>query len=899
MNTREIFESFASNQPSAHQKILKYIDETPFHENYWKDWKKLFKLTEEALREVQNWQSPDSQRLLDLMVHFLVRIDRQDILKLKGKFPTKLTMRYMKRRGRRLMWFLAKNAPAEYRVAAEQLILSHEHATPLQAIGMDYKNHWITLDILLGKSQRSKQLGHGQGAYIYENTRYHLHQPEEGMAAVWNQDFDFLRKLLKKSMPWQIHEFAVKILARNQQPIHQLFEQQLVRFFESSSLWLIITAKNYIKTHADKLTFPPHLLAHQWYFDNFKISNSAPKAGFASWVGNFLGIESTKKKWHKRFKKALNTLVVTELKKGNASKRVVRAVNFLQIEGGFMLSPNEVYNLAEVLFKTKSDIMREMAFNVAKSSDTYDAPYWLSAARHSENHLQQLIKVYRKAMENTYRYSWGHREFSGYMFVEHPDVVNFGWELAERYLRVAEVTHIWGRLARSKKDNAKTLLRLNIQAPQAIQWFTVSHSSQMDHLYTYSPEVLSLIIAEGLPPIRDLLLSQITQAFEFNPLMFLYLVSTLTNTYRNDILQKCLPKFAQQNVLTDPESLTDILQRIGEDTWALGALLAIVMQSEATQDEINLFALEMFREKYRAKVLMSELGQLSDSPNKVLFIGALSQNPEELATYSHLIPTDFWVDLLTQMPEEYLNNFKQVFAKVILTLGSEVLDITHPAFDDLLVSWLKHYHKTIDFKTSVLFDVCIHRLPKVRNWGYDHVTQLGLRANFALKLLESEMPETVGFAKAYFSSSTINDGNFVDNLLALCDSPVASTRDFGLDLLKRVEISSKQQTMLLTYLSEHSNDKIQTYVSEKLLQEEQATEKNYVRTFDKAMLRRKNRSKTARENVKKRWSQSTEVDVNTLLELAKTGNQKDSEWAIFELTKLTLQGKEIEGFVLD
>jgi hypothetical protein len=252
------------------------------------------------------------------------------------------------------------------------------------------------------------------------------------------------------------------------------------------------------------------------------------------------------------------------------------------------------------------------------------------------------------------------------------------------------------------------------------------------------------------------------------------------------------------------------------------------------------------------------------------------------------------------MLEDQQERFKQAFAQVVLTLGSEVLEITYPVFEDALVSWLKNHPSQVDIASGLLFKVCIHRLPKVRQWGHNHVLQTGLTPNFALQLLESGLPETVGFAKTYFDGITIDHDNFVDNLLALCDSPKAATRGYGLSLLKKIDIGATQGALLLAYLSEHSDVQIQTYVAEKLLEQKPTvTQKPPIKAFDKAMLRRKNRNKTAREHVKKRWSQHTEVDVNTLLELAKTGNQKDAEWAIIQLTKLSLQGKEINGFVLD
>lgn len=907
MNTREIFENFASDQPSAHRKVVAYINESPFREDYWMDWKKLFKLTEKGVRRVQNWEAPASQRLLELITCFLIRIDQHDIFKPQGKFPTKLTVRYMKRRGRRLMWFFAKNAPQQYRQIAESILLSHEYTSPATPRQIDYKNHWITLDILLGKSRRSKQTGHGQGAYEFEVGRYHLHHPEEGMAAAWDTDFAFVQKLLNKRLPWQIYDFAVKVLHRNQQAIEAIAEVNLLTFFESSSQWLRLSAREHISQHSTTVRFPPQLLAYHWFYSNAKVRNVSNTAqdndnssAFMQWISHLFGEESLEKRRHKRFKNSLKTIIIKELKQGNTSQRVARSIQLLQNEGGFTIPQNEVYEIAETLFKINNNIARDIAFRVAKEAQTYDAPYWLNAARHSETDLERLIDIYRNKMSNTYRYSWGHREFSDYMFVPHPKVVDFGWELAERYLRVNEVSSIWGKLVRNKQDNALELLKLNIQAPHAMQWFVASHSNQMDHLHTYSPQRMAFIIKEATPPIGKLLLDQITQVFEFNSLMFLYLVSCLSHEQRNSILEKCLPKFSQQALMIDEDFLVHTLIRLDGDSWGMRALLAIVSRADVSQEDVDLVVFNLLKEEDRAQAFVQEMYTLQGTANEALFMRALGKNPAALLAHSAHIPNNLWLSLFNNLPEDQQESFKKVFAQVVLSLGSEVLEINYPAFEDSLVHWLTNHSAQVDVASGLLLKVCIHRLPKVRQWGYDKAMQIGLTPNIALQLLESGLPETMNFAKAYFDNITVNHDHFVDNLLTLCDSPKAATRNYGLSLLNNIDVSTTQGALLLSYLSEHSDTQIQTYVAEKLLEQKPSvSQKTAIKDFDKAILRRKNRNKTAREHVKKRWSQHTEVDVKTLLELAKTGNQQDAEWAIIQLTKLSLQGKEIEGFVLD
>ena len=892
------------------KEILHYIDTTPFQEDYWKDWKKLFKMTEEALRSVNDWDDPDSHQLLTLMGHFLIRIDQQPINELKGKYPTRLTMRYMKRRGRRFMWFLAKQAPHWYRLLAEKILLAHAQSHSVPFSSLDLENHWISMDIMLGKSRRYYQKGHGQGGYAPSGQGFHLHHLEEGVSAVWDSHFDFFHQLLKSNFPWQIQAFAVKVLMRNQEALQSLTNDRLTVFFESPSVWLKRAAKQYIDQRITTLEFPPELIAHRWFYGNFDISaqlsTTSSSNAFLNWINHFLGLGTTAKSSSAVYRGCTNELyilVMEQLKQGHRSRRITQAIDFLHQRRLFHIPASDLEALAETLFALKSEVTRNMVWQVAKKSDILQMPYWLGIVQHSDTHVTRLLDIYRKRMKNFQRTWWNRGSFDGYMFVAHPKVVDFGWEMAERYLRVAEVTQIWQRLLRNRKENALALLRLNVQCPQAIQWFTVSHANRMDHLFTYAPEKISFIIKEALPPIRELLLKQVTQGFEFNPLLFLYLVTCLPHGLRKDILEKCLPKLHQQNVLfdvlVDDQMLPHLLGRLQGNQWGLEALLQIVANSQTDLDEVGLFIEEMLKEEERAELLIQFLAKISDDTNQRYFIEGIARQPLVLAKYSHLVPSHFWLDFVQHVSEEHLNKFQQILAQVASRLDASILKITNPIFTASLITWLNHHRQSIDYQSNTLFDACIHRLPEVRNWAFGRINELGLRTRFALRLLESELPEAVNFGQRYFANVATREDSLVEDLLALCDSPVATTRAFGLTLLHRLELDPKKHAELLTYLSEHSDAKIQEYVSAKLLTTSSVTSKPFVKTFDRSVLRRKNHNKTVRENVKKRWNEQTELDIETLLELAKTGNKNDSEWAVFQLTKLSLQGQKIEGFVLE
>ncbi len=73
-----------------------------------------------------------------------------------------------------------------------------------------------------------------------------------------------------------------------------------------------------------------------------------------------------------------------------------------------------------------------------------------------------------------------------------------------------------------------------------------------------------------------------------------------------------------------------------------------------------------------------------------------------------------------------------------------------------------------------------------------------------------------------------------------------------------------------------------------------------MKDFDKGVLRTRNRGRKTKELVKTRLqtAQPSNLDTKTLMELARSRNIKDREWAIEQLTKMALAGEEVEGFVL-
>ena len=248
--------------------------------------------------------------------------------------------------------------------------------------------------------------------------------------------------------------------------------------------------------------------------------------------------------------------------------------------------------------------------------------------------------------------------------------------------------------------------------------------------------------------------------------------------------------------------------------------------------------------------------------------------------------------LRTRLLED--ENFLKLFQQ---QKDTSVLDITDPEGEEVLLTWAESNRGRLRNGSGELFKICIHKIPSLREWGLDYAKTLGISLIFGLQLLESKMPDAMNTAKAYFNELSSGSEEEKEAILSLCDSPNKDVRAFGLDYLAQRKEQYGNQARMLEFLSEHPDAYIQAYVAEELANN--TIEKPFVKRFDKEILRMKNRSRKAKEEVKERIGQTLEVDGKTLVEIAKNGSKKDKEWAIEQLAKKVLAGEEVEGFVLE
>jgi len=230
---------------------------------------------------------------------------------------------------------------------------------------------------------------------------------------------------------------------------------------------------------------------------------------------------------------------------------------------------------------------------------------------------------------------------------------------------------------------------------------------------------------------------------------------------------------------------------------------------------------------------------------------------------------------------------------------------TDPLFDDLLARWSDAHADLFSRDSPLLLVAATRPLPAVRRWALAQVRKLGLGLPFALRLLESDLPESAAVGQAYFEAVPPADPAELDNALALCDSPQASVRAWGRGYAER-RWDTLPRADLLRRLAENPDPQTQAFLAAKLNADApaDAPDPDAVRAFDREVLRARNRGRRAKELVKSRRDRpaapsETALDAPTLREIARSRTPRDAEWALGQLARLALPGEEVDGLALD
>ncbi|HAI77245.1 MAG TPA: hypothetical protein DCM08_13480, partial [Microscillaceae bacterium] len=403
--------------------------------------------------------------------------------------------------------------------------------------------------------------------------------------------------------------------------------------------------------------------------------------------------------------------------------------------------------------------------------------------------------------------------------------------------------------------------------------------------------------------------------------------------------------------------LSSFFRYAEESTWMQQAFLDILRVIKLDKESItNSLASELLQAPRTGKFILQQIETSFDDKIKNAFFSYYKNNLAQYLDKLHLLPSNWLNLILVQAPLSTLLDLVQNLTDsgwkelkpmlhALLTSKTEeegfwqsvleramlenqtnlrarllqdrrfaalfrrqsdtaILNLQFPELEDMLLLWVTKNEKLFRNDDALKLTLATYKLPRIRAWAIERLSQWKIDAILGLHFLESGVPDAINFAQQYFEQLRTQPEQFLEEIIHLVDSPEAKVRDFALRLLQQQHKAAPQAfANLLICLTEHSNAQIQAFVAEKLqpsLEQPVLTLNDpVVQQFDKAVLRMKYRSRQAKEAVKSRLNtQPQTASAAVLLELAQSPVKKDAEWAIVQLTKLALAGEEIQGFEL-
>ncbi|OJJ14203.1 hypothetical protein BKI52_43825 [marine bacterium AO1-C] len=939
MLSNTLLENFPPNNDKDVFDIIQFIKKSPLAKDYWRVLKSLYKKTETYFLNLTQEEvySVDKNQLL-MLTHLIFKLDQADIKHNTSQFPTQATLRYMKRRARRCLRMLAKVHPQFYFEIVAKLITFQSGK-----VSLNKNNQWVMMDVLYGNSRRAHQKSHGQGGYHFDPNAYHLHHQEEGQPQIWDTQLNFVQELLMKDLPWEIYEFAIKVLDRHQANPTQLSEEVLEKFLNAPS--------NRLKRVATQLIYQtflfqgvkPALFAGMWFYSNALIRKKIEE------------VDANRPKrdadWYKEYGKQLYKFSFNELRKGNNSRRVIQALEQVQQKYNKEIQPDSILPIAPALFQSKHTALHELALWGADFAQQNDALQWLLALGNNSTAsvYDRLAKKLMGKFKKKYLYT---SDIESYIFNESKFTNDFGWRLS-KHVSIWSMYSIWQKLGSYQSNRRmKRIYFINTITSAAganafIEYYTQNQYS-LSYIQNYA---LDDIMKEGMRKIQDFVINDLIKSFKDNPLNQLQRISNLTESLRDQVIDAAMSSFKNKKLFETYWVVNTGLWTADENTWSRGIFIQVLALAHLTDRSIENIVNQMFERRYplinditnffaglpgkdrRRKYFLQQLGaSLSGNvqiaaqiPADLLGEVMQSMDFETLLRLTATADEEAWKNLSKSVYQQLLDKqneagfWKNILERVLESenevLSSRLIDdqeffklfqeqtdatvieITHPVFEKVLLGWVKNHELVFTMGSAHLGTLCFHKLPTLRQWGLAKAKALGISLNFGLQMLESGIPDTMQTSKDYFNGLPTGSDQESEAALALCDSPSKEVRAFGMEFLGQRKEKFKDHPQVLAFLSEHADAYVQAFVSQEISL--QQLNQPFVERFDKEVLRMKNRSRKAKEHTKKRVEETLQMDAEVLKEVARSGGRTDAEWAVLQLTKKALAGEEIEGFSLD
>jgi len=945
--------------------LLREIQHIGFQPNQWNLFKKVYKQVEHDLLHFASSQTPPLPQLIRLMAALIARVDEANPQTIDHKFPTQATLRYMKRRARRLLNQLAQNQPEMYISLAKALVETQTGKTALEA-----KHQWALMHLCYATSIRCRQKAHGQGHYAY-NTYYHLNQTEAHFVNLWQPETNYFADLLQQDLPWQLLEWAANYLKRANIHAISLSETQIIRLLQAPSFTLNLWGRRLAYEMFLVGTSSPELTAELWFLadrnlrqkmEQISQKRPAPKN---SWLTAY---------YTALWQKLQQYIAQSHQPHATLNRRVKTTLHLLKKEALSIIKINQNEHFIALLLKSGDASLQKIALQaVGQIQENQILPLLKSLGKQRLAALDQVMEDVLKNMFNIYRSpisSW--RGVQKFIQSEFYYVFEFGWVVSKK-LSQYRLYQLWKRIFSTyelidketkqlvTKGNKFDFLTKTLSSTAGVDAL-VRYCEYSNYFLVYLEEpfihhLCSLQNAKIDKLIRKCFLLQLEQSGIYN----MHYITRLPDEIRKEIWEQYLKnikgKSLQDLRIYSYWYLSSFFRYAEESTWMQQAFLDILRVIKLDKESItNSLASELLQAPRTGKFILQQIETSFDDKIKNAFFSYYKNNLAQYLDKLHLLPSNWLNLILVQAPLSTLLDLVQNLTDsgwkelkpmlhALLTSKTEeegfwqsvleramlenqtnlrarllqdrrfaalfrrqsdtaILNLQFPELEDMLLLWVTKNEKLFRNDDALKLTLATYKLPRIRAWAIERLSQWKIDAILGLHFLESGVPDAINFAQQYFEQLRTQPEQFLEEIIHLVDSPEAKVRDFALRLLQQQHKAAPQAfANLLICLTEHSNAQIQAFVAEKLqpsLEQPVLTLNDpVVQQFDKAVLRMKYRSRQAKEAVKSRLNtQPQTASAAVLLELAQSPVKKDAEWAIVQLTKLALAGEEIQGFEL-
>ena len=832
--------------------FLTFITEVPFRYGHWRHWKWLFKQLDAEFdpefAAALLSRIDDYKRSYDHDYDELYGIDDTHLSlgPCLGRMPTHRTIFYLRRRGRRYMRELARLAPELYMDIAKKLLSD--------AYGFDSTRQWIRADILYGATGRWANRSHGRGRLFPQNSPFSTDIREERLPDRWDKEIPFLEACYKETnSPWQITEFAAKILKDIGIDLPAVEQGVLDKFMLSSSATLMdIVFTRYLDNGGALHELEPDLVAFACVIADpslrsrleFLLLQDSYKEEVKAWP-----------RW--RMSKTPIWLENEVLKKPANSFNQCNIDNNLvyfyidshiqQIVAMLLLkSFNDSISLDGIIMAIEclpDDIERDTLDLILKAISRWDVKGRIDLICVPRSSAWSLRKLLMDGLEEEIKKYWD---------------------------KVRANTLKWGR---SEDDHWRRMT-----SPLLILL-----GSEEDELRGLCWE-LALLDSEKVELVRAVWRYRLAEVNGYRP---------------EDIPVESFVNLGQTLASLIQTGNIDLLYKVGGGHPVLSGSSIVFLLQHAPADESH--ELASFLSKYQWAETVSELRRLLDETidSSVLLNGA----------WLLLGVTEVEEQLVALVKDE---RFLEYLFKYLPTPDLATMS---PLQIYVVEVWLEKYPQRFLIDTDLLYKVASNQEPRIHRPAIMLAVNSGMSPELALRLLESGLPACLEAGQEFFNSLPLGDAQETEYALILCDSPKGQVQEAGLEFIKE-RWSTLPITRVLGALAEHRSSHIQAFVAEQLTENNIPADKLLEFDSHVLLERNRGRraKEKVKERLGKGAGQKGQEDsaqpaaipkaddverLPVLVETARGSVMKDSDWALALLVQASLDGEDVDGLTID